>query len=99
MHGWFADALATFGRVPMFYYLLHIPLIHATALLVWFLRDGAVGAARFATAPYVSIPPGERWGLPLLYLVFAIDVALLYGACRWFAGVKARRQDAWLRYL
>ena len=99
MHGWLADALATFGRVPMFYYLLHIPLIHATALLVWFLRDGAVGAARFATAPYVSIPPGERWGLPLLYLVFAIDVALLYGACRWFAGIKARRQDGWLRYV
>ena len=99
MRGWLADALATFGRVPMFYYLLHIPLIHATALLVWFLRDGAIGAERFATAPYVSIPPAERWGLPLLYLVFAIDVAVLYFACRWFAGVKARRQDGWLRFL
>ena len=99
MRGWLADALATFGRVPMFYYLLHIPLIHATALLVWFLRDGAVGAERFATAPYVSIPPGERWGLPLLYLVFAIVVAMLYLACRWFAGVKARRRDGWLRYV
>jgi uncharacterized membrane protein len=99
MRGWLADALATFGRVPMFYYLLHIPLIHATALLVWFLRDGAVGAERFATAPYVSIPAGARWGLPLLYLVFAIDVALLYVACRWFAAVKARRQDGWLRYV
>ena len=32
VHGWIADVLATFGRVPMFYYLLHIPLIHATAL-------------------------------------------------------------------
>jgi uncharacterized membrane protein len=99
MRGWLADALATFGRVPMFYYLLHIPLIHATALLVWFLRDGAIGAERFATAPYVSIPPGGRWGLPLLYLVFAIDVAVLYLACRWFAGFKARRQDSWLRFL
>ena len=83
----------------MFYYLLHIPLIHATALVVWLLRDGAAGAARFATAPYVSIPARERWGLPLLYLVFAIDVAMLYVACRWFAGVKARRQIGWLRYL
>ena len=41
MRGWLAEVLVTFGRVPMFYYLLHIPLIHATALLVWFLRDGA----------------------------------------------------------
>jgi uncharacterized membrane protein len=99
MRGWFARMLETFGRVPMFYYLLHIPLIHATALLVWFARDGRADDSRFATAPYVSIPPGERWGLPLLYLVFVIVVAVLYVACRWFAGVKARRQDRWLRYV
>jgi hypothetical protein len=99
MRGWVADALATFGRVPMFYYLLHIPLIHATALFVWLVRDGRADDSRFTTAPYVSIPPGERWGLPLLYLVFVIVVAVLYFACRWFAAVKARRQEGWLRYL
>jgi uncharacterized membrane protein len=97
--GWFARVLTTFGRVPMFYYLLHIPLIHATALVVWLLRDGRAGAERFQTAPYVSIPAAERWGLPLLYLVFAIVVALLYPACRWYAEVKARRPQAWMRYL
>jgi uncharacterized membrane protein len=97
--GWVADVLATFGRVPMFYYLLHIPLIHIVALLVWLIRDGRIDAARFATAPYVSIAAGERWGLPLLYLVFVIVVAMLYVPCRWFAGVKARRQEGWLRYL
>jgi uncharacterized membrane protein len=97
--GWFSDALAIFGRVPMFYYLLHIPLIHALSLVVWYLRSGRAGDERFATAPFVSLPPDDRWGLALLYLVFAIAVAILYPACRWFAGVKARRQDAWLRYL
>ena len=30
----------TFGRVPMFYYLLHIPLIHAVSIGVWEHRDG-----------------------------------------------------------
>jgi uncharacterized membrane protein len=97
--GWVADVLATFGRVPLFYYLLHIPVIHLTALVVWLIRDGHVNAARFATAPYVSIPEAERWGLPLLYLVFVIVVAMLYVPCRWFAGVKARRREGWLRYL
>jgi uncharacterized membrane protein len=94
-----ADALATFGRVPLFYYLLHIPLIHATALVVWYLRDGVVGAERFATAPYVSIPGPQQWGLPLLYLVFTIDVAILYVACRWFANLKADRPRWWMRYI
>lgn len=97
--GWAAGVLATFGRVPMFYYLLHIPTIHAVALLVWFLRDGVVHPERFATAPYVMVPPAERWGLPLLYLVFVIVVAILYVPCRWFARVKARGSQRWLSYL
>jgi uncharacterized membrane protein len=97
--GRLARVLATFGRVPMFYYLLHIPLIHATALVVWLIRDGSVDMARFATAPYVSVPPEARWTLSLLYLVFAIVVAMLYVACRWFASLKERRRDAWLRYV
>jgi uncharacterized membrane protein len=94
-----AEALVTFGRVPLFYYLLHIPLIHVTALAAWYLRDGSVHAERFATAPFVSMAPGQAWGLPLLYLVFAIDVGILYVACRWFARVKARGEHAWLRYM
>jgi len=98
-HGRVASALATFGRVPMFYYLLHIPLIHATALAVWLIRDGSAHAEWFATAPYVSIPPAERWGLPLLYLVFVIVVAVMYPLCRWYGRLKASRPDSWLRYI
>jgi hypothetical protein len=97
--GRIAGTFETFGRVPMFYYLLHIPLIHVTSLAVWYLRDGSVHSERFATAPFVQMPPGQQWGLGLLYLVFAIDVAILYVACRWFAAVKARQHDAWLRYI
>ena len=59
----------------MFYYLLHIPLIHVTSLAAWYLRDGSVHAEWFATAPFVQMPPEQQWGLALLYLVFAIDVA------------------------
>jgi len=98
-HGWFASMMTTFGRVPMFYYLLHIPLIHATALLVWLMRDGAAHPERFASAPYVSIPADQRWSLALLYLVWAAVVAILYPLCVWYARTKARRQDSWLRYL
>jgi uncharacterized membrane protein len=88
--GWVADAFASFGRVPLFYYLLHIPLIHLTALAVWFLRDGTTHMDWFATAPFVEVAPGQQWGLPLLYLVFAVDVGLLYVACRWYAARSSR---------
>ena len=91
--------LATFGRVPMFYYLLHIPLIHVAALAVNLARDGAAHAEWYATAPYAWVPPEQRWSLSLLYVVFVPVVAILYAACRWFAGVKARRATGWLRYV
>lgn len=95
--GWVAQAVTTFGRVPLFYYLLHIPLIHALALIVWLLRDGATHQERFATAPYV--PAGPRWSLALLYVVWLIAVAILYPLCRWYARVKGRNPQAWMRYV
>ena len=80
--GWFAGVLATFGRVPMFYYLLHIPAIHIAALGVMLVRDGGIHPEWFASAPYTQVPPDHRWGLPLLYLVWVIVVAILYFLCR-----------------
>lgn len=68
-------------------------------LLVWRLRDGAAGADRFSLAPYVNIPAEDQWSLLLLYAVFAADVVMLYFACRWYASLKARHPNGWLRYL
>ncbi len=95
------DALVVFGRVPLFYYLLHIPLIHTSALVVSYLREGHVNPWLFANHPMMNPPPprGYMWSLALLYLVLAIDVAILYPPCRWFADLKARRRDSWLRYV
>src|SRR5262249_28906782 len=50
--GWFAKVWTTFGRVPLFYYLLHIPLIHLTAMIVFLLRNGNLQSSWFATAPF-----------------------------------------------
>jgi uncharacterized membrane protein len=99
VRGPFSRMFETFGRVPMFYYLLHIPLIHALSLLVWKVRDGSAHAEWFATAPYVFVEPEQRWSLALLYAVFAVAVALLYPACRWFAAVKSKHPGGWVRYI
>jgi uncharacterized membrane protein len=85
--------LLIFGRVPMFFYLLHIPLIHALAL----------GAALFRYGPSAlnatEIPADYGYNLPVVYVIWLGVVLALYPLCRWFAGVKARRRDAWLSYL
>jgi uncharacterized membrane protein len=97
--GRLADVFATFGRVPMFYYLLHIPLIHISALIMTMIREGGVHPEWYASAPFAQVPEGNRWNLPLLYLVFVIDVLLLYFPCRWYANAKARRPQGWMSYI
>jgi uncharacterized membrane protein len=96
-----ADWVATFGRVPFFFYVLHIPLIHGLALVVSRARLGVVSPWLFANHPMGNPPPpdGYTWSLGLLYLVWAVTIVILTIACRWFADLKARRTDAWLRFL
>jgi uncharacterized membrane protein len=88
----FAGVLRTFGRVPLFYYLLHIPAIHLAALAVMLWREGTLHPEWYASAPYTSVPVGHRWGLPLLYLVFILVVAGSYFPCRWYDRWKAQRK-------
>ncbi|HEY6547642.1 MAG TPA: hypothetical protein VI589_07040, partial [Vicinamibacteria bacterium] len=99
--GALARWITVFGRVPFFFYLLHIPLIHALALVVSRLRLGEVSPWLFANHPMGNppAPEGYVWGLGLLYVVWAAVILLLYVPCRWFAGLKASRKDWWLSYL
>lgn len=99
--GQIAAWVSTFGRAPFFYYVLHIPLIHALALVVSWARQGRVSPWLFANHPMGNPPPpeGYAWSLGLLYLVWAVAIVILYFACRWFAELKARRTEAWLSYL
>ncbi|HEX2721397.1 MAG TPA: heparan-alpha-glucosaminide N-acetyltransferase domain-containing protein [Gemmatimonadaceae bacterium] len=93
--------LGVFGQVPFFYYVLHIPLIHLTALLISMVRTPTSTGWLVANHPMLppDVPPGYQWSLPLLYLVAAVMVTILYFLCRWFAGVKSRSRDGWARFL
>jgi len=99
--GFVARAITMFGRVPFFYYMLHIPLIHLLALIVSKIRLGYVSPWLFANHPMGNPEPpdGYMWSLPLLYLVWAIAIVILHFACCWYSDLKARRSDWWLQYL
>ncbi len=99
--GALARRIAVLGKVPFFYYVLHIPLIHAMALVISKIRLGFVSPWLFTNHPMGNPEPpdGYVWSLPLLYLVWGIAIVLLYFACRWFADFKTKRDDWWLKYL
>ena len=99
--GIIARWMTVFGRVPFFFYVLHIPLIHLAAVIVSKIRLGTVVPWLFANHPMGSPrpPAGYPWSLGLLYLVWFIVVIILYFACRWYADLKARRKSPWMAYL
>lgn len=87
-----------FGRAPLFYYILHLYLIHAGAITLFVVVYG-LEKYRAASAGN-GMPADMLFGLPVVYLSTAIFVAMLYPVCRWFAELKRRRRDLWwLSYL
>ncbi len=89
------------GKVPMFYYLLHVPLIHLLAVVVCYTRYGQAHwmfeSNTLQQFP-ITLPPGWGYSLPIVYLIWGCVVLALYPLCRWFAALKQRRSDAWLSY-
>jgi uncharacterized membrane protein len=96
-----ARVLTVFGRVPFFYYVLHIPLIHLIFVGLSIVRFGSVipwlttNHPMFVPPP----PPGYTYSLAALYAITLVAVTALYFPCRWFASLKSRRRDRWLSYL
>ena len=98
---WATPAL-TFGRVPLFYFLVHLPLIHLLVVAVGYARYGSIHW--FFTSPSLDkypfeMPPGWGYSLPFVYATWALVVISLYPLCAWFARVKAHNRSAWLSYL
>jgi uncharacterized membrane protein len=94
--GWLAGVLQTFGRVPLFFYVLHVALAHlAAGLVAMYMGYGNAVLNNF----FFNFP--KTWGvsLPGVYLAWLFVVVTLYPACRWFADVKRRRGEWWLSYL
>ena len=98
--GVLAQKITVFGRVPLFFYVLHIYLIHLMAVAVAFLFGQPAGwllRGGFMTSP---APEGYGHGLPFIYAMWLLAVVLLYPPCRWFAGYKRRHPEKkWLTYL
>jgi uncharacterized membrane protein len=93
-----SSALLIFGRVPMFFYILHLYLIHWLAVLVAVLTRQPVHWL-FHGAIFADTPQGYGHGLAFVYVMWLTVVVILYFPCRWFAGLKQQRKDWWLSYL
>lgn len=95
--------LLVFGHVPLFFYLIHLPIIHLAMLAITYFRGLPVewlleGSGR-SMMPKI---PGTEYGydLPAVYLIWLAVLVVLYPACATFAGIKQQYPHrTWLQYL
>jgi uncharacterized membrane protein len=104
--GPWARPLLLFGRVPMFFYLLHLPLLHGAAALyalaVYGSADWLTDAPGWGRVPR---PPDFGFHLPGVYAVWLAALALTYPLCRWIDRKKSAARanpttsNRWLSYI
>lgn len=87
----------TFGRVPFFFYIIHFYLAHLMGIAYNGFVYGDWRALQFDD-PH-SWPSTYTPSLAMMYFLWALLIAVMYFLCRWFAGVKKRRSEWWLKYL
>jgi uncharacterized membrane protein len=92
--GWLRPVVV-FGRVPLFYYVVHLLVIDLVTVGFAVARYGPKAGEMFAKGPL----PEWGYGLPLVYLVWIALVVGLYPVCRWYAAVRARSRSPLFSYL
>ena len=90
------------GKVPLFYYLVHVIVLHVFAVIAALVRYGDA-RPMFASPSLdrfpITQPPGWPAPLPVVYLIWMTVVLVLYPLCRWYAALRRRSGAWWLSYL
>ena len=98
-YGRIGQFFITFGRVPLFFYLLQWYTAHIISVLLHLAFGKPVGWLFRSPVDFSAPPAGVGFNLAIVYVAWIVGVLLLYPLCKWFAGVKQRRKDWWLSYL
>ena len=92
---------SVFGRVPFFYYIIHLYVIHFIALLV--AEFTGFGWEKMILHDWLTELPelkGFGFSLVVVYVIWIFIIAMLYPICKWFDEYKMKHKDKWwLSYL
>jgi len=94
-----ADFFKVYGRVPMFYYILHFYIIHTLVVIVFFLSGYPASQIATPGNPFLFRPPDFGFNLWGVYAVWIFVVLLLYPICRKYDRYKSTHKKWWLSYV
>ena len=95
------DFFVVFGRVPLFYYFLHILVIHILAIIILIFNGGDFTIMLNMT-PYLGDQQQlVEYGYPMwvVYLIWFFVILILYPLCYKYMKYKSNSNKWWLSYL
>jgi uncharacterized membrane protein len=101
LKGRVVNFFCVFGRVPFFYYIIHIYLIHLLALILAGFSDFGWRKMILPAMPFrVEALKGFGFNLVTVYLIWIAIVLALFPLCKSFDKYKqAHKEKWWLSYL
>ncbi len=91
--------LTIFGRVPMFYYIIHLYVIHLLVVIVFFMQGYGVKDIVTPNSPFLFRPSDLGFDLPGLYIIWLLVMLILYPLCRMYDRYKNSHNNWWLKYI
>jgi uncharacterized membrane protein len=94
------NILSVYGKVPLFYYLVHFYVIRLATLIMVYAQGFTWKELLFGPFLYGRPATGSGLGLGAVYLAWICIVVLMYPLCKWYGNYKARHPEKqWLRFL
>lgn len=99
MQNKFGKILITYGRVPFFYYVIHLYLIHFIQVIFFFASGYGWSQVVDTRTPFLFRPLHFGYGLAVVYAVWLFVIIVLYWPCKWFNKYKSTHHQWWLSYV
>ncbi|MEO5685081.1 MAG: heparan-alpha-glucosaminide N-acetyltransferase domain-containing protein [Chitinophagaceae bacterium] len=93
------DFFTIYGRVPMFYFVLHFYLIHLLCVIAFFASGYGIKDAFNPQVPFGFRPPHFGYSLGIVYVIWIFVVLAMYPLCKKYNRYKSTHQQWWLSYL
>lgn len=96
----FTEVFSVYGKVPLFYFIIHLFIIHSLMFVMLFFQGFGLKELQFGVFKNGRPITGSGVELPVIYFIWFCVVLLLYPLCKWYGNYKvAHKENKLLRYL
>ncbi|WP_423146398.1 DUF1624 domain-containing protein [Rubrolithibacter danxiaensis] len=91
----FLNILSVYGKVPFFYFVLHLYIIHTLTVIFFYVSGYSAKDIVSPGIPFLFRPAAFGYPLGIVYIIWICIVSSLYFPCKWFYRYKQLHKEKW----